>query len=105
MSGNDEGFTKIPAGRPFDWVVRLRSPGVKAGLICVPRRLTGRAGRRLLVPADAYRAVTGRPIEATPSPSSNGFCGCIRNAEAPPSNRNPIDIRNGKYQLPVTSIT
>ena len=31
--------------------------------------------------------------------------GCIRKAQKPPSSSRPIDIRNGRYQLPVTSIT
>src|SRR5450631_87902 len=53
-----------------------------------------------------YPAATGRPANGiTPPSSSNGDSGCIRNAENPPSSNSPIDIRNGKYQLPVTSIT
>src|SRR3954465_12337661 len=43
----------------------------------------------------------GRP----PSASVNGRSGCIRKAEKPPSSNRPIDIRNGRYQLPVASIT
>src|SRR5216684_794537 len=52
-----------------------------------------------------YPAATGRTAMGVTSPSSNGVSGCIRNAENPPSSSSPIDIRNGRYQLPVTSIT
>ena len=48
---------------------------------------------------------TGRPAASMRSVASKGVSGCIRNAENPPSSSNPIDIRNGKYQLPVASIT
>jgi hypothetical protein len=52
-----------------------------------------------------HSAATGRPAGKVASPASNGVSGCIRNAQKPPRSNSPIDIRNGKYQLPVTSIT
>ncbi len=58
------------------------------------------ASRRSLIP----RPPPCRPAGAR-SASVNGRSGCIRKAEKPPSSNSPIDIRNGRYQLPVTSIT
>src|SRR6478672_13188820 len=60
-------------------------------------------GRR--APAAPYSAGTTFPDGNLPSPSANGRSGCIRKAESPPSSSSPIDIRNGRYQFPVASIT
>ena len=73
----------------------------KAGLC----RAKSNPGGSLTCGGLVYPAATGRTAMGIASPSSNGVSGCIRNAENPPRSSNPIDIRNGKYQLPVTSIT
>jgi hypothetical protein len=62
----------------------------------------GKNGRAMAL---HHSAATGRPAGKVASPASNGVSGCIRNAQKPPRSNSPIDIRNGKYQLPVTSIT
>src|ERR1039458_5288643 len=49
-----------------------------------------------------HSAATGRSASKIASPASNGVSGCIRNAQKHPSSSSPIDIKNGRYQLPVT---
>jgi hypothetical protein len=73
------------------------------GLILGRRSLTASLSLDLL--GRTYSAGSVRPAGMTGAVSSNGRSGCIRKAQKQPNNNSPIDMMNGRYQLPVTSIT
>ncbi|MGY4287201.1 hypothetical protein ACVWXO_006421 [Bradyrhizobium sp. LM2.7] len=54
--------------------------------------------------AGPYSAATTFPDGTLPSASENGLFRMHQEGEKPPSSSSPIDIGNGRYQLPVASI-